>query len=50
LFQKIGFSIAYGDNDGNAARENFVGSKKTHGVNNDEGYTNSSVFGELIFD
>lgn len=44
----IGFSIAYGDNDGNKTRENFMGSKKTHGVNNDEGYVNSSVFGSVL--
>ena len=46
---RIGFSIAYGDNDGNQLREHFVGSKKTHGVNNDEGYINSSVFGTIVF-
>ena len=43
----IGFSIAYGDNDGNDKRENFMGSKHSHGVNNDQGYTNASVFGGL---
>ncbi|MDP5078458.1 MAG: CBM9 family sugar-binding protein [Nonlabens sp.] len=47
--KRIGFSIAYGDNDGNKTRENFMGSKKTHGVNNDEGYVNASVFGSLLF-
>ncbi|WP_299274282.1 sugar-binding protein [uncultured Psychroserpens sp.] len=45
----IGFSIAYGDNDGNNSRENFMGSKQSHGQNNDEGYTNSSVFGSILF-
>lgn len=45
----IGFSIAYGDNDGNNHRENFMGSKKTHGINNDEGYTHSDVFGQITF-
>lgn len=44
----IGFSIAYGDNDGEQRRENFMGSKKTHGINNDEGYTNSDVFGSVV--
>jgi len=43
----IGFSIAYGDNDGNQTRENFLGSKQTHGVNNDEGYINADVFGSV---
>ncbi|MGB0429529.1 MAG: sugar-binding protein [Bacteroidia bacterium] len=47
--KKIGFSIAYGDNDGKQQRENFMGSKSSHGINNDEGYTNSSVFGTLEF-
>lgn len=43
----IGFSIAYGDNDGHETRENFVGSKESHGINNDEGYTNADVFGSV---
>jgi hypothetical protein len=47
--KSIGFSIAYGDNDGNNSRENFMGSKKTHGVNNDAGYINSDVFGSILF-
>jgi hypothetical protein len=45
----IGFSIAYGDNDGKSSRENFMGSKKTHGNNNDDGYINSDVFGSILF-
>ncbi|MDF1697549.1 MAG: sugar-binding protein [Saprospiraceae bacterium] len=45
----IGFSIAYGDNDGKGTREHFVGCKKTHGNNNDDGYINSDVFGKVIF-
>lgn len=47
--KQIGFSIAYGDNDGNQNRENFMGSKKAHGINNDEGYVNSNVFGNVLF-
>jgi hypothetical protein len=47
--KRIGFSIAYGDNDGNNMRENFMGSKKTHGMNNDEGYINADVFGSILF-
>ena len=47
--KNIGFSIAYGDNDGNNTRENFMGSKKTHGANNDDGYINSDVFGSIVF-
>ena len=45
--KQIGFSLAYGDNDGNQSRENFMGSRETHGVNNDEGYINSDVFGSV---
>jgi hypothetical protein len=47
--KRIGFSIAYGDNDGKQSRENFMGSRMTHGVNNDEGYVNSDVFGSITF-
>ena len=47
--KSIGFSIAYGDNDGNNNRENFMGSKMTHGNNNDDGYINSDVFGSILF-
>jgi hypothetical protein len=47
--KRIGFSIGYGDNDGNNSREHFMGSKKNHGINNDEGYTNADVFGSILF-
>jgi hypothetical protein len=47
--KRIGFSIAYGDNDGNNSREHFMGSKKSHGQNNDEGYINSDVLGSILF-
>jgi hypothetical protein len=47
--KRIGFSIAYGDNDGNSHRENFMGSREHHGKNNDEGYVNSDVFGSIVF-
>jgi len=47
--KKIGFSIAYGDNDGKSARENFMGSKQSHGANNDDGYINADVFGSIEF-
>lgn len=45
---RLGFSLAYGDNDGREERENFMGSKASHGINNDEGYTNADVFGTII--
>jgi len=47
--KQIGFSIAYGDNDGKSSRENFMGSKMTHGAKNDEGYVNADVFGSVLF-
>lgn len=47
--KSIGFSIAYGDNDGNNSRENFMGSKKTHGDQNNDGYINADVFGSILF-
>lgn len=47
--KSIGFSVAYGDNDGYNSRENFMGSKKNHGENNDEGYINADVFGSILF-
>jgi hypothetical protein len=46
--KNIEFSIAYGDNDGTNSRENFMGSKKTDGNNNDDGI-NSDVFGRILF-
>ncbi|MEO1653828.1 MAG: sugar-binding protein, partial [Bacteroidota bacterium] len=46
--KQIGFSIAYGDNDGKQTREHFMGSRKTHGQNNDEGYINADVFGRIL--
>ncbi len=46
----MGFSLAYGDNDGNNSRENFMGSRETHGTNNDEGYINSDVFGSVLLE
>ena len=48
--KRIGFSMAYGDNDGKQSRENFMGSRKTHGTNNDEGYVNADVFGSITFE
>jgi hypothetical protein len=42
----LGFTIAYCDND-TGSRNAFIGSKSTHGSNNDEGYTNADVFGTL---
>ncbi|MEO1339186.1 MAG: sugar-binding protein, partial [Myxococcota bacterium] len=46
--KRIGFSLAYGDNDGHQRRENFMGSRENHGANNDAGYINADVFGRVL--
>ncbi len=45
--KRIGFSLAYGDNDGNSQRENFMGSRQTHGAGNDGGWVDADVFGSI---
>lgn len=48
--KKMGFMLAYCDNDGSANREHFMGSVEIAPVNGDKnrGYIDASVFGELI--
>jgi hypothetical protein len=47
--KSLGFTLAYCDNDvNNYSRDAFIGSKSTHGVDNDEGYINADVFGGLL--
>ncbi|TDF35550.1 sugar-binding protein [Alteromonadaceae bacterium M269] len=47
--KKLGFMLAYCDNDGSAEREHFMGSHEIKPVNGDKnlGYKDASVFGEL---
>lgn len=45
--KKIGFSMAYCDNDGSTNRENFIGSKYLSQSQADLGYINADVFGTL---
>jgi hypothetical protein len=47
--KKIGFMLAYCDNDGSASREHFMGSHAIEPVNGDKnrGYIDASVFGQL---
>jgi len=47
--KKIGFMLAYCDNDGSEYREHFMGSHDIEPVNGDKnrGYIDASVFGEL---
>lgn len=48
--KKLGFMVAYCDNDGGLHRESFVGSKPIEAVNGDKnrGYIDASVFDQLI--
>ena len=50
LFQdkKMGFAIAYCDNDTSAQRENFIGTKRVEGEDKDFGWKNAGIFGDLI--
>lgn len=47
--KKLGFMLAYCDNDGSPTREHFVGSHEIEPVNGDKnrGYIDASVFGTL---
>jgi hypothetical protein len=47
--QKIGFMLAYCDNDGSATREHFMGSHKIKAVNGDtnRGWIDANVFGSI---
>jgi hypothetical protein len=47
--QKIGFMLAYCDNDGSETREHFMGSHKIEPVNGDtnRGWIDANVFGEI---
>ncbi len=44
----MGFSLAYCDNDGGAARKHFMGSVNTAGHLANQGYLNAGCFGTLI--
>jgi len=48
--KELGFMMAYCDNDGGPARENFFGSEDIAPVNGDRnrGWIDASVFGRLI--
>ncbi|WP_438712513.1 sugar-binding protein [Aquimarina muelleri] len=46
--QKIGFAIAYNDNDGSLERENFIGSVFIPGEEKNLGGINADVFGTII--
>ena len=45
--QKIGFALAYCDNDGSKERENFIGSVYVPGDDKNQGWINADIFGTL---
>ncbi|WP_115461459.1 sugar-binding protein [Winogradskyella aurantiaca] len=46
--KKMGFALAYCDNDSSEHRENFIGSSNHPGFKQDLGWKDASVFGTLI--
>ncbi|WP_025741634.1 sugar-binding protein [Aquimarina pacifica] len=46
--QKLGFAIAYNDNDGSKERENFIGSVFVPGEEKNLGWINADVFGTIV--
>lgn len=45
--KKMGFALAYCDNDHSAERENFMGSVRVEGEDKNRGWIDAGVFGEL---
>mgnify|MGYP001820986142 CR=1 FL=1 len=46
--KKIGFAIAYCDNDSSAQRENFIGSVRVEGDDKNRGWIDANIFGTLV--
>ncbi len=46
--QKLGFAIAYNDNDNSKERENFMGSVFVPGEDKNQGWINADIFGTII--
>jgi hypothetical protein len=46
--KKIGFAIAYCDNDTSPNRENFIGSIAVEGEDKDRGWIDANIFGTLL--
>ncbi|NNF18351.1 MAG: sugar-binding protein [Flavobacteriaceae bacterium] len=46
--KRIGFALAYCDNDGSMERENFIGSVFVPGDNKNLGWINADIFGTLV--
>lgn len=45
--KRMGFAVAYCDNDSSAQRENFIGSVFVPGEDKNRGYIDAGIFGEL---
>lgn len=48
--KKIGFALAYCDNDSSTERENFIGSVFVPGEDKNQGWINADIFGTLMLD
>lgn len=46
--KKIGFALAYCDNDGSTERENFIGSVFVPGEDKNQAWINADIFGTLL--
>jgi hypothetical protein len=46
--KKVGFALAYNDNDGSKERENFIGSVYVQGEDKNQGSFNAGIFGTLL--
>lgn len=46
--KKIGFALAYCDNDNSPERENFIGSVFVPGEDKNQGWINADIFGTLV--
>jgi len=48
--KKVGFALAYCDNDTSKERENFIGSVFVPGEDKNQGWINSDIFGTLVLE
>lgn len=46
--KKVGFALAYCDNDASEERENFIGSVFVSGADKNKGWTDADIFGTLV--
>ena len=46
--KKIGFALAYCDNDASTERENFIGSVFVPGEDKNQGYKTADIFGTIV--